>query len=659
MKRFLLGLTFGLSLVAWQGDAIGQGKSLPRNPGEADRDNQARELTGRTDSNLSKSTAGPLDRRIQELISQLGSPSYQVRRIAETELSRIGLPAFEHLRRACFHANVQIAETATYLLKSQTVTWWLESDPTSVQQLLQDFNTSSPVDRETTFQRLANLKSIEANLALIRIARYEFSELTSKGAALALLKGLAEPTVAPAELRKEHTQKMLASIGDSDRVACQWLANALNDPPVDAETWNKLADSEYQLYRRKRGDTSKKIVLGLYRWIGLQLTEHGLRTDALRIVRPSLDLVAKRDMDLRESALWAIDAKLPELVEELAKLHAGVFEKQADLRYLLAESYLRRGDQALAERTAQSASECVKTGLESARAIKINDDLMADTRRNLGEYLQERGLFAWAEMEYAKGLELSLTTSKEFIHRVTFAEFYSEGEEYEKAAEVLNAFLKKIESMPDEMEKLRREVALAIYDDAESDLKGARGSYHYFQGMAALRDGAMAKAREQLELAVENYPSNPDIVIALSKTVNKSQEDSYFDTRFKKLVDEFQQEILEREQRLGERGLDQQSEQILLANACNQLAWLLSKTEQQPAEAVRLSKRSLELKPDEAIYLDTLGRCYFAAGEIELAIETQQEAVRLAPFHRSMIRQLEEFKAARKSSGANTQSDRK
>ena len=63
----------------------------------------------------------------------------------------------------------------------------------------------------------------------------------------------------------------------------------------------------------------------------------------------------------------------------------------------------------------------------------------------------------------------------------------------------------------------------------------------------------------------------------------------------------------------------------------NQWAWLVTNTEGDFAQAVQHSLRSLELAPDEPSYLDTLGRCYFAAGDVENAIKSQRKAVELAP----------------------------
>ena len=50
--------------------------------------------------------------------------------------------------------------------------------------------------------------------------------------------------------------------------------------------------------------------------------------------------------------------------------------------------------------------------------------------------------------------------------------------------------------------------------------------------------------------------------------------------------------------------------------AYNQWAWLIANTEGDFPKAVRYSRRSLELEPGTASFLDTLGRCYYSAGDI-------------------------------------------
>ena len=82
---------------------------------------------------------------------------------------------------------------------------------------------------------------------------------------------------------------------------------------------------------------------------------------------------------------------------------------------------------------------------------------------------------------------------------------------------------------------------------------------------------------------------------------------------------------------------------IELAYACNQFAWLIANTEGDKAMALRLSRRSVELFPNESAYLDTLARCYFEVGDLQQAITYQRIALGVEPHQLPMQRQLKMF----------------
>jgi tetratricopeptide (TPR) repeat protein len=94
------------------------------------------------------------------------------------------------------------------------------------------------------------------------------------------------------------------------------------------------------------------------------------------------------------------------------------------------------------------------------------------------------------------------------------------------------------------------------------------------------------------------------------------------------------------------------------ADFYNEWAWLVGNTEGDFEKAVRYSQKSIDLFREQiginpnyteegtAGLLDTLGRCYFAAGDLEAAIKTQELAVKYEPHMRVLQRQLDEFQAA-------------
>jgi tetratricopeptide (TPR) repeat protein len=93
----------------------------------------------------------------------------------------------------------------------------------------------------------------------------------------------------------------------------------------------------------------------------------------------------------------------------------------------------------------------------------------------------------------------------------------------------------------------------------------------------------------------------------------------------------------------------------------NQWAWVVSNTEGDFQKAIRYSHRSLELNDNgeagAASYLDTLGRCYYAAGDFETAVKYERQAIEKVSYMQVMHRQLALFEKAlaeknAKSSGA-------
>jgi tetratricopeptide (TPR) repeat protein len=602
------------------------------------------ETPSRSASALTKES---LQKQIAELIEQLGDENFQTRRAAELGLVRIGLPAFEQLRQAMNHPNVQVEVAARYLVRSQSVTWWLDTDPLSVRQVLQDYNDLKNEERETRMQKLASEKNNDALLALCRIARYESSEKLSKSAALFLMETFVD-RLKPTEAKK-LTLHVREAMGDSQRPAAEWIesmVDAIDEGAPNADRWRMVARLEYLLLEKNPRETSKFLVMRLHRVIAAHFIAHSERQEALEIVRPCLDLVENKSMQVRGTSIWAIDAGLPELVNDLSVRHSELFSHEPQLGFLLAESFLAAGDQDRARVSAEVASESI------VRPKRENDDkfveeIVAAQRLQLADVLLQRGMFDWARIEYEKTLKLELQPMTEQKARNDYAFFLSEGEEYEAAARILGDFIAKIQDNPLEKERLQKKNS--FNHDAENDYAFLLGNFNFYSGKAAFHNRELAAANAFFLEALKNYPENPDILIALKATYQTGVNDQSFKKILEERITAFHENIAicEREVMNADRML-RQTKEYELAGQCNQLAWLLSNTNERPAEAVYLSLRSLELIPDYGIYQDTLARCYFAAGDIDKAISMQELAIKSEPFQRSMKRQLEEFKAAKR-----------
>ncbi len=248
-----------------------------------------------------------LEAQIAGLIEQLGHENYRVRVNAHQMLDRIGLPAYEQLRVALDHSNVQIARSAEYLLRSQNVTWWLESDSHEVRTRLQDYSSLDLNNRQTRLLELANLATDDAMLALTRVAKFENSELCSRAAALELLKKLT--SIEPSR-REKLAQSILLTLGNANRPATQWLETyskqAVGSLAFDLNVWTNYADrlgadlkntsnSNYLLKgSRDQAFMQQKLqVLQFYEWLVGWIRSDQDRDQALAVARKSTSLATQ------------------------------------------------------------------------------------------------------------------------------------------------------------------------------------------------------------------------------------------------------------------------------------------------------------------------------------------------------------------------------
>ncbi len=135
--------------------------------------------------------------------------------------------------------------------------------------------------------------------------------------------------------------------------------------------------------------------------------------------------------------------------------------------------------------------------------------------------------------------------------------------------------------------------------------------------------------RVELQSAIKQDATDADVLIAMYRMADA--DDAWMaDTR-------------ERIQKLARKTEEKIEDQPNDPLPYNQWAWLIANTEGDFQKAVRYSRRSLELEPETASFLDTLGRCYYSAGEYEKAAEAQRKAVALIPHMQVMQRQLRQF----------------
>ncbi len=594
-----------------------------------------------SDDGLAKLESSNSEELITSLIEQLGSENFRVRSNALSTLERVGLPAFQQLRKALDHSNVQIALSAKYLLLSQNVVWWLETDSHEVREQLQDYSALEPLDRHTRLGELARISSDDAFQALCRIAKFENNEWISRAAALNLLD-----KVCKLETQRQAAigRSILLTIDQSDRFATRWLTTfarqSLSGNIIDFQVWTGYAD---ELVKELSGQTlprneQRAQVLQFYEWLTHWAGDFIEHNELLELLKPSLRLVEANAFAVREYGNWALSVGLPELVAEIASIQPGVFENDPELNYLLAESYLKSENKQRANELAEQA--LMRPNLSPR--MRGAGDIELRQRVVQGNRLALRGLFQWAEAEYLEALKVASDDIPSVQPIV--ANFYWEGGQYAQAADVLEP-------------AIDTEPADANLPGAYYDYPSVVALYHWYRAMQYSdehrNDDAMAQFRKALEASKSASAPNPDILIALHKTAQSEADRELFQTEFDAMVSSFRANIASEETRLAQSNLGQFANAgEKLASCCNQLAWLLSNCNTNVDEALYLSRRSLENYPDEPAFLDTMAQCCFAADRLDDAIRYQRQAVKKSPHDRLMNKQLAKFEAAKLQSSA-------
>ncbi len=84
------------------------------------------------------------------------------------------------------------------------------------------------------------------------------------------------------------------------------------------------------------------------------------------------------------------------------------------------------------------------------------------------------------------------------------------------------------------------------------------------------------------------------------------------------------------------------------ATALNNLAWMYSQCDRKLEEAMRLSRKAVELAPNSAIFLDTLAEIEYRSGLVDSALITMKDCVRLDPRERHYRENLTRFREQKK-----------
>ena len=603
---------------------------------------------------------------IAQLIEQLSDPSYSARLRAQGELERIGVLALDQLHAASFHADPQIASTARYVVQSNQFSWSWDTDPVHVRQILSNYGAADS-DKSTYIDQLQRLEHDEGFAALCRLVRYETRSGLAKRAALILMR--SKPVVGQTlEIRKEA---LYSFVNGGQSQASRWLVKyASNEIEFDRNWWDQTLADELQQLKSGSVETNLDLVIDLHKWVAEQSYDvPKLRTYSLSIARsiltlgktvPTLDsLIGNRSTRANEFAQWALKYKLPELVQEQhAKLPNSIVSREFMFGYLLAESFMLQGNKdqanAIADRSLNQVP-CTETGIpktpnpdaagptkggidSTARKMAANQDIHS----NLGERLQERGQFDWAEAEFRLILNDDLTNFSTLICMRSLSAMLQIQGKHSEAAEVLEPFVVRYNNEP----MFKRQINDFFRDQTE-----IVSNYYLYVADDARQANDIEKAAKNYWLSIELEPENVDAIIGLYRLGLTDKEKEKRRNELASLIAKIRSKIRGEEEqlRMSNPG-DHASYSVKLAMLCNNLAWLIVNSEGSKEEALFLSRKACNLAPEVAENLDTLAYCYAALGRYQDAVDQQRRAVSLKPHHPELVKALYRFEAKLRSS---------
>ena len=561
---------------------------------------------------------------VSQLIKQLGHPRYVLREQAQTKLMKIGPPALDALSGALLSDDIEIAMRARYLLTAIKIDWVQDQDPKHIRAAMKDYDQKSDAQRKEIIDELSKQTDDPERAALARIVRYEKSTLLSKLAALGILESA---------LNHESSDVTHSTIGqqltESQRPAAEWLRdNLVKDVQIDRKIdyWKRIADSELEIWKGNDDQTSHEIVQRILFHLVQLLDQAGRDSEAepflLQVVaiqpgdEESVRLLVQK-MIAERTEQNQLKKRAARVIKNIGEKFNAIFATDPLLLYVLAHAEQTLGADDAANKIADQAQNLNPT--TAAKHLVI-----AST-------LERQGWFDWSENEYRKVIQIdglksiythmAISQLSEMLH--------GQGAD-KKAAEALEPLVLLLKSSPNVknqfVQQIKRSPA-SIYS-----------RMHFFRACHFEHEGERAEQKIELLKAVEEDPSDADVLIAIYRLPNQTvEENSKTIERIEAAIDSFREQIQKAPNS---------------AMALNQFAWLVGNTLgeenlQLAEEAIRNSHRSLEIKPGAAGYLDTLGRCYYAKGDLEKAVRFQREAAQLDP-HSGLIReQLELFEAAR------------
>lgn len=608
-------------------------------------------VVGQTAGERSATVAGrpdfPESDKVAQLIRALGDPQYVRRRMAEEQLLAMGMDAFDQIDAATRDPDPEIAANCKYLISELTVRWTRSDDPPWVQRLMKDYASRPDAERMRVVSALGGVASrIETVGPLCRICRFDPDPAISRQAAVELLQPAeywplyastsrldSEPTQRPADLIKQVPGILRREVGPSIRLAAQWIrlfALQLESAEQALPAWNEaVADAEARVSKTSDDGTYAAQVETLLRNRARLELRTAQRNQFVQTVEKLMEQSSESaTAELQRVFDWAHAARDPQVTEALIAQFQDQLSQTKSGLYLMAKAKAKQG-------LDQPAADLAERAYQAATDPALGDSTAQ--RYAIAEQLMQQGYVEWSRRELRATIDeaepAGETQSKACW---MLADSLHDWQQDAQAAEVLTEFADavrgsaQLQNQFKQTQRQNRLRTLPAYDSYAA----------YYRACHLRREGDLQGEWDNLERAYELDSSNADILIA-----------SYRASEGDPAKRELSLQRIEERCRALERQIDASPGTV---QSRNEWAWLVSNTEGDYDKAIRYSLKSIELfyrvpeneRTNGAGLIDTLGRCYYAAGQFEEAVAQQRRAVELSPHLRVLRRQLEQFEKA-------------
>jgi hypothetical protein len=188
------------------------------------------------------------------------------------------------------------------------------------------------------------------------------------------------------------------------------------------------------------------------------------------------------------------------------------------------------------------------------------------------------------------------------------------------------------------------ETLIQLYDTARRDAPDELKSALECQRLYVARESGDIKTADELLNRLADDPA-PDadagigIVNALKARGRKDEAQACFQKTY---------DSLKTAMRNAREHVAKDQRDSAMGEAMNDLAWFCSRTGEHAEEASALADRAMALEPENYAYIDTAASAHFAAGDAAEAVRLEKRALLMRPSDVFMQRQLQRFEAAAK-----------